>query len=63
MVRTLLEACRAVGDSESASQVQATVQRLGLLAHIPMATTFAQGSKQQYENGMRGDGDVEAGLL
>eukprot|EP00747_Dinoflagellata_sp_TGD_P122796 gnl/TRDRNA2_/TRDRNA2_173683_c4_seq2.p2 gnl/TRDRNA2_/TRDRNA2_173683_c4~~gnl/TRDRNA2_/TRDRNA2_173683_c4_seq2.p2 ORF type:complete len:105 (+),score=16.33 gnl/TRDRNA2_/TRDRNA2_173683_c4_seq2:174-488(+) len=37
--RTLLEACRTVGDSHGASAVQAEVERLGILAHLPAAKT------------------------
>ena len=44
MFRTPLEACRLVGDSNSASQVQAEVEWLGLITLAPMATALVQGS-------------------
>lgn len=45
MLRTLLEACRVVGTSEDASLVHAWVERLGLVALIPSAAAYAQGSE------------------
>jgi len=61
MFRTLLEACRAVGDCESASRVQRTIEQLGLFARMPVASTLVQGVERQYQNGMSGSGDAEAG--
>ena len=52
MFRMLLEACRAVGDSERARRVQAAMERLGLFARAPVATTVVQGSERQSEKGM-----------
>ena len=48
--RKLLEACRAVSNSEGAHKVEAAIERLGLCAASPVATTRMQGSEQKYEN-------------
>lgn len=59
--RTLLEACRAAGDSGRASQVQEAMDRRGLVTLVlPLATTLMKGSEQQYENAVTGWGDAEA---
>lgn len=64
MFRILLEACRAAGEIESASQVRVMMERLGLQKRVvPVATTFVQGSEQHYENGMVGRGPAEAEQL
>ena len=52
MVRTLLEACRAAGDSEGASRLQAVVERFGLIAEVPVAVAILQGSEWRSEIGM-----------
>merc|ERR1712224_674185 len=57
---TLLEACRAAGDSNPASPVQAAVGRLSLIACAPEAKTFVNCLDQQYENGFHGAGVAEA---
>merc|ERR1712224_77890 len=41
MFRAMLEACRAVGDSDSASAAHAMVKRLGLRACAPVAMKHA----------------------
>merc|ERR1712224_313760 len=43
--RMLLEACRAVGDSDGACRVQAAMARLGLIAVASMATVLVQDSQ------------------
>eukprot|EP00747_Dinoflagellata_sp_TGD_P108417 gnl/TRDRNA2_/TRDRNA2_170401_c3_seq1.p1 gnl/TRDRNA2_/TRDRNA2_170401_c3~~gnl/TRDRNA2_/TRDRNA2_170401_c3_seq1.p1 ORF type:complete len:120 (-),score=21.94 gnl/TRDRNA2_/TRDRNA2_170401_c3_seq1:24-347(-) len=42
LYRTLLEACRALGDLASASRVQEVAERLGLTAPSPTATMRLQ---------------------
>merc|ERR1712196_274664 len=54
--RTLGEACHAVRSSDSASQVQAAADRLGLIALAPVATALVQGWERQYRNGVNGEG-------
>merc|ERR1712226_1544456 len=44
-------------------QVQSTIERLGLFASRPVATTLVQGSERQYENGWTGGEDAEAAKL
>merc|ERR1719436_1303676 len=63
MVRTLLEACRAAGDSEGASRLQAVVERFGLIAEVPVAVAIFQGSEWRCENGVNGDGVGDARML
>ena len=63
MLRTLLEACRFDGDSNGASRVQASVDRLGLIALAPLATARVQGSLRRYENGVAGEGVADARQL
>lgn len=43
MTRALLEACRAVGDYDTAALVQAAEARLGLTASAPLASVLVQG--------------------
>merc|ERR1712176_439774 len=40
VLRTLLESCRAIVDSDDTSRVQAAVKRLGLNALAPVAVAF-----------------------
>jgi len=65
MFRTLLEACRAASDSDSAARVQTAMEELGLFDRIltPVATARLQGLEVQYENGIFGDAVAEAGHL
>jgi len=60
MIRTLLEACRATGNSDGAAKVQAAIERLGLAAVVPVASAFLQGSERRCENGIIGDGVADA---
>ena len=61
MMRTLLEACRAEGNSDGASRLQTAVERLGLIALAPMATM--QGAVRPYENGVSGEGVTDVQQL
>ena len=61
--RVLLEACRTAGIYGSALEVQTAIERLGLVASRPVATTLVQGSERQYENGRSGGDDAEAAKL
>merc|ERR1712207_52998 len=63
MVRTLLEACRAAGDSEGASRLQAVMERFGLIALVPVATAILQGSEWRCESGVKGGGVGDARKL
>ena len=63
MVRTLLEACRAAGDSDGALRVQAAMGRRGLTAEVPVAMTVLQGSERQWETGIADDSAVDARKL
>jgi len=63
MFHTLFEACRAAGDSEGVSQVQAMVERLSLIALAPEAKTLVAAVERKYENGINGEGVVEARKL
>ena len=63
MVRTLLEACRAAGDSEGASRLQAVVERFGLIAEVPVAVAILQGSEWRSEIGVNGGGVGDARKL
>ena len=63
MVRTLLEACRAAGDSEGASRLQAVMGRCGLSALVPVATAILQGSEWRCEIGVNGGGVGDARKL
>merc|ERR1712151_450430 len=63
MVRTLLEACRAAGDSEAASRLQAVIGRFGLSALVPVATALVQGSEWRCEIGVNGGGVGDARKL
>lgn len=59
----LLEACRLAGDSHSILQIQASVERLGIIALAPRATAVVQGLARQFENGGSGEGVVDARQL
>ena len=60
IVYTLLETCRAVGTFDSASQIQAAVEWLGMIALAPAATALAQGTERQCEKQVIGVGIVDA---
>ena len=60
MLHALLQACRKVGDSNGASQVQAAIDRLGMIALAPIATALVQGSMRLYEYGVVGEGVADA---
>ena len=53
--RTLLQACRLVGDFECASQLQTAVDGLGLKACACIATALLRGSMQCQENASSDD--------
>eukprot|EP00747_Dinoflagellata_sp_TGD_P122574 gnl/TRDRNA2_/TRDRNA2_173653_c10_seq22.p1 gnl/TRDRNA2_/TRDRNA2_173653_c10~~gnl/TRDRNA2_/TRDRNA2_173653_c10_seq22.p1 ORF type:complete len:180 (-),score=27.07 gnl/TRDRNA2_/TRDRNA2_173653_c10_seq22:94-633(-) len=65
MFRTLLDACRAVGDFVGASRVQAAVAHFGLIAFplLPAATALIQASQRQWENGVSSTGMSAAQAL
>ena len=58
---TLLEACRMVGDSDGASQVQAVVERLGLIAFAP--AVLVPVLQQRYKDGVSGGERVTDGRM
>ena len=60
MFHALVQACRMVGDSSGASQVQAAMDRLGITSLAPMATALVQGSSMRYRNGVEGKGVADA---
>ena len=63
MFHTLIQVCRSVGDFNSVSRVQVALDRLGLIALAPVATTVVQDSLRQYQNGNVGEGVVDARQL
>lgn len=63
MFRILLETCRVVGDSKSASRVQEDMKRLGLLSAVPLAMTRGQRLEWQYETETSCGDDVETEKL
>ena len=63
MFQALVQACRMVSDSNSASRVQAAMERLGIIALPPVATALVQGSFRRYQYGVEGMGIVDAWQL
>ena len=56
LLRTLLQACRLVGDFYGASQLQAAVDRLGLKACACIATALVQGSMHCWKSATNSHG-------
>ena len=54
-----------VGEINVTSQVQAAVERLCVISLVPMATALVQGSFEQYQYGVGGEGmkDIQKLLL
>ena len=63
MFHTLLEACHLVSETNGASQVQAAAERLSLISLVPMATALVQGSFEQYQYGVGGEGVADTQQL
>ena len=63
MFHILLQACRSVGNSHVASQVERARERLGVIAVAAMATALVQGSVQHYVNGGGTEGMADAQQL